>query len=119
VLDSADDSATEEACKLLDSALAEFLLTLRDAVPASTAKGALASKEIVAALGALTTHHTCAVSHSVGGQPSRRSSLLTLGRKRREIFGAEESIGYGARILSLFLAIIEVGLVRVYKLEGV
>jgi hypothetical protein len=52
-----NDRAAEEACKLLDSALAESLLMLRDAMPASTAKGALASEEIVTAL---MTHHASA-----------------------------------------------------------
>jgi hypothetical protein len=71
-----DDGAAEEACKLLDAAMAESLLTLRDAVPASSGKGALAMAEVVAALGELMTRHESArvTSRYGGGRPSRRSS---------------------------------------------
>lgn len=57
-LRAADDdaSAAEEIGALLDAAMAESLVTLRDAVPASAAKAALASGEVVAALGALGRH---------------------------------------------------------------
>jgi hypothetical protein len=105
---AADDSMAEEASKLLDSALAESLLMLHEARPASTAKGALASEEIVTAL---TARHASAHVHGLALR-WRAAVEAKFAPRALQKNGAkyleQESIGSGGPIL--FLAIIEVDL---------
>lgn len=62
-----DAAAAEEIGALLDAAMAESLVTLSDAVPASAAKAAIASGKVVAALGTLIRGHCCGASARVRG----------------------------------------------------